>query len=255
MSAVRAAKNVSTNQAASAAESQAMQDVLYDILATGIDMDQTDVPIDEIEMFLFENARGAKSREEFRAFFAKHGLSLRTGFPQGPVGLALPPIERGSDQEAPLATLPVELAVTSFERAHAVARPLLPPAMPAVFAARASRISIGSVALWLALACLTAGLGVVATRGDETIAALRAEVQRTQQQGQRDRDTLEAMRDDAAYLESSVAATGELVQHMDEKSDLVLETLLANPRKPARSSRKPPVSPVSQGAVGAISGN
>ena len=64
-----------------------MQDVLYDILATGLDPDQSDAPSEAIERFLFEHARAPKTADEFRAFFAVHGLSVRARA-QEPVALS-----------------------------------------------------------------------------------------------------------------------------------------------------------------------
>src|SRR5712671_6118944 len=99
MSAVRALSDlVEEAQAAQDsnpfAEVQAMQDVLYDILATGIDPEQSDAPSAEIERFLHEHARAPKTLDEFRAFFAEHGLSVRTRpLPQASAALSLPPIE------------------------------------------------------------------------------------------------------------------------------------------------------------------
>src|SRR5688500_4816351 len=91
---------------------QAMQDVLYDILANGMDPESCEVPTQEVERFLFEHARSPRSRDEFHSFFAAHGLSVRTHFAPPPAGLVLPPLERpaGREDGGMPVRVPVELA-------------------------------------------------------------------------------------------------------------------------------------------------
>ena len=117
MSAVRAAQSISPEPSALDADVQLMQDVLYDILATGVDPDQADAPSLEIEHFLFEHARAPKTAEEFRAFFAAHGLSVRARVSAARcAAIALPELTRPSADGMP-ARMPVELAPGGVERA------------------------------------------------------------------------------------------------------------------------------------------
>ena len=85
MSGVHMAKSFPPSLGLPARDVQAMQDVLYDILATGIDPEQAQLPLDAIERFLHEHARANKSPDEFRAFFAQHGLSVSTRASFGPL--------------------------------------------------------------------------------------------------------------------------------------------------------------------------
>jgi len=208
---------------------QAMQDILYDILANGIDPERSEVPTQAVERFLFEHARSPKSREEFRAFFAAHGLNASVrSVPESPA-LRLPPIQRPSADAGMPAQLPVELA--SVPSAASVLQ-LTPPAVPAP--SRRGAL----IGLWAALA-VVGGLFVAgAVYGYGTIVELKTDLDREARQGHDDRQELKALRDHAAGLESSVAATGELVQRMDQKSDLLIQSLVPTPtRSHARKSQ------------------
>jgi len=213
---------------------QAMQDILYDILANGMDSERSDVPMQEVERFLFEHARSPKSRDEFRAFFAEHGLSLRMHLAPEPAGLVLPPIERAAlplDRDMPV-SVPVELAFS----AHSGMSTLLDDS-ERTGAHVMPRRRLGRVfGLCAALACIAALLGVGGYHGYKTILGLQGELQRTAQHSRDNQQALEALRDHAADLESSVAATGQLVQRMDQKSDLLINTLM--PEGDSKSSRK-----------------
>jgi hypothetical protein len=213
---------------------QAMQDVLYDILANGIDPDRCEIPVQEVERFLFEHARSPKSREEFRAFFALHGLSLRTSLAPAPAGLVLPPIERAApaqDRGMP-ASVPVELA---FGGTAGMAS-FLPEPAKVTGARTTSRRGVG-VGVCAALACIAALLAAAGYYGYTTVLELQGELERTAQHGRDNQLALKALRDHAAGLESSVAATGELVQRMDQKSDLLINTLLSDDKSAPRERR------------------
>lgn len=248
MSAVRAAQSISNEPSALDADVQLMQDVLYDILATGLDPDQSDAPSEAIERFLFEHARAAKTAEEFRAFFAMHGLSVRTRA-QEPVALslALPEITRAVEPMP--ARMPVELDATPVEFD---ASPLEPtePAEPVTGAHRlvididedfmpATRGNRGLVAAaWCAALCVVALCGAAAYYGYNTILTLRGEVERTNVRHEQDRAAISALQDQAAGLETSVSATGDLLQRVDQKSDFLVQSLLDEQAKAKRKYGK-----------------
>ena len=107
-----------------------------------------------------------------------------------------------------------------------------------------SAASVGLVArrpaaavLWVALGCMLALLGAGGYYGYATILELRAEVERTARHGRDNQQALRSLRDHAAGLESSVAATGELVQRMDQKSDLLIDSLLADDKNKSRKRK------------------
>jgi hypothetical protein len=234
MSAVRAAQSISTEPRALDADVQLMQDVLYDILATGLDPDQADAPSEAIERFLFEHARAAKTAEEFRAFFAAHGLSVRARA-QEPVSLsvALPEIVRAVEPMP--ARMPVELDASPLESdeasepvtgAHRALVDVDEDFMPARRSGRGL-----AAAAWCAALCVVALCGAAAYYGYNTILTLRGEVERTNMRHEQDRAAIAALQDQAAGLESSVSATGDLLQRVDQKSDFLVQSLLEEQAK------------------------
>jgi hypothetical protein len=252
MSAAEAASSDSTQQPtpkAPDADVQLMQDVLYDILAVGIDPGQGEVPVAEIERFLFEHARAPKDGDAFRAFFAQHGLSVRARV-AGPQGLVLPDISRAGDDAMPV-SMPADLAPSAPRASHVqlvrgdevfgadddgddlespTGMHRVDLSLPTTAAARPRGVAwvIAAASLCVVALCASA-----AWFGYETIRQLRGEVARATEQSRQDRNAIHALQNHAVDLESSVAATGELVQRVDQKSDLLLQTML-NDDKPAR---------------------
>jgi hypothetical protein len=226
MSAVRAAQSISSEPCALDADVQLMQDVLYDILATGLDPDQADAPSDAIERFLFEHARAPKTADEFRAFFATHGLSVRARA-QEPVALslALPEITRATEPMP--ARMPVELESPPLdpEPVTGAHRFVLDPGED--FTPRRGSGGRGlTLAAWCAALCVVALCGAAAYYGYYTILDLRGEVARTNARHDQDRAAIATLQDQAAGLETSVSASGDLLQRVDEKSDFLVQSLL-----------------------------
>jgi hypothetical protein len=205
---------------------QAMQDILYDILANGMDPESSDVPTQEVERFLFEHARTPKTREQFLAFFAAHGLSVRARVAPEPAALKLPPIQRpaSSDDGGMPVRVPVELAFGSPLAAPTSRRDDLD--------GESGRARRGPAMAWVAaVGCVLALLGAAGYYGHATIVELQGEVERTARNGRDNQQALKALSDHAVGLESSVAATGEMVQRMDQKSDLLIDSLLVDKNK------------------------
>ncbi|MFI5307715.1 MAG: hypothetical protein ACHQ53_10205 [Polyangiales bacterium] len=222
MSAVRVAMGVARDEGAFQVDVQAMQDALYDILATGIDPEQQDVPSADIERFLHEHARAAKAASEFHAFFVKHGLNVRTQRPAAAV-LELPPISRPEDDGAPAVRL-VDDRDSDAMDPDTGARPVpAPTSIPA-----AGRNILRKTMIAALAACAVAAIGAAGLYGYGAIRELRAELGRASRHAEQQSQAIQALRDHAAGLESSVAATSELVQRVDQKSDLLLETVIAN---------------------------
>jgi hypothetical protein len=78
-----------------------LEDLLYDLLATGTaDPNVARSVLDATQVFLHEHAREKKSHRQFVEFFEKHRLPLR---PERPNLLALPALDsRGRASEAPV---------------------------------------------------------------------------------------------------------------------------------------------------------
>ena len=241
MSAVRAANAISPEPIASDADVQLMQDVLYDLLATGVDLDEADVPAAEIEHFLFEHARAPKGSDEFRSFFARHGLSVRARV-HSPVGIALPDVTRANDDDSSMSmNMPVAAMSPSVVHdvdddevsEHETGTHRVDLTLPGTPRRRAA-----TFALWGASLCVVALCAAGGWFGYSMIRDLRSELARASRQGREDRSAIHALQDHAVGLESSVAATGELVQRMDQKSDLLLQTVLSESKSEHRSSKR-----------------
>jgi hypothetical protein len=220
MSGVHVAKSFPPSLGMPARDVQAMQDVLYDILATGLDTEHT-VPLDAVEHFLHEHARSAKSGDEFRAFFAQHGLSL-TSRAIKPPPVVLPPIARAVQDDPPVAKFPVELA-----------KPEPPPPLHAAFpASMIDAAPFGAPPrrsqpwVWAALILMAGGVSALAYHGYATITRLEHRLVEADNASKSDRVALDELKTKTAGLESEVASSGEEIQRVDDKSNLIIQSLL-----------------------------
>jgi len=227
-------------EARSRQDLEMLQDILYDMLASGMDAEQTGVTTEEVERFLHEHAREAKTLSEFQAFFERHGLDADPRTHESAV-LELPPI---STSREPLSSpanslaaltpeLPIELTLADIEESGFEA-PLQSPA-PTRF--RVPR------AIWIAIGCVGIALLLLALRGYATMTALRSELDRASERHQQDRSAIQRLSDQTATLESNVAATGELVQRMDQKSDVLIDLVMTKRNQSRRSGPLPPPAP------------
>jgi hypothetical protein len=201
---------------------QAMQDLLYDILATGVDAESTDVSIEIIEAFLHEHARAPKSLADFRAFFAQQGLTSRMPSPV-PAVAALPPLKRVAPppQRAsgpPPALPPSVNAVQMFDDAmqHPVSFDVMGPPVER----RRSRPLVG-----LGIAASTLAFAAALYAGSQYILEMRADLARSDEQAQKNAALIESLRAQTVTFESSLAASGQMIQRMEQTSDLVLDSL------------------------------
>ncbi|MGD8863684.1 MAG: hypothetical protein PVI30_26955 [Myxococcales bacterium] len=239
MSGVRAAQGAAEDRAqpavpAEAAEVQQMQDVLYDILATGMDPEQDDVPVEEIERFLHEHARAAKSGAEFRAFFERHGLSLRLADVDAPAppSLSLPPLP--APVSAPVLQLPVQQEPPGGPEQQMVPpTPALPQAQGPAGDPRPSR---AVPLLGIAVALLLAGLAVVIWLGLGALERMQQELLRAEQRSNDNARVIDELEGRAAGIQSSIEANGQLIDRMERKSDLLIEKLVTEPE--SRPQRK-----------------
>jgi hypothetical protein len=233
MSGIRAARDLTNDSApmlrasspsptGEARQVQAMQDLLYDILATGVDAESTDVSIETIEAFLHEHARAPKSLADFRAFFAQQGLTSRMPSPV-PAVAALPPLKRvaPAPQRAsgPPPALPPSInAVQMFDDAmqHPVSFDVMGPPVER----RRSRPLMG-----LGIAASTLVFAAALYAGSQYILEMRADLARSDQQAQKNAALIESLRAQTVTFESTLAASGQMIHRMEQKSDLVLDSL------------------------------
>ena len=234
MSGIRAARDLTNDSApmvrastpspsGEARQVQAMQDLLYDILATGVDSESTDVSIETIESFLHEHARAPKSLAEFRAFFAQQGLTSRMPSPVPQVA-ALPPLRRVAPppqrpSAVPPALPPSANAAQTLEE-PVIQHPVSFDLAPQPFERRRSRPLIG-----LAIASSALVIAGALYAGSQYILEMRADLARSDEQAQKNAALIESLRAQTVTFESSLAASGQMIQRMEQKSDLVLDSL------------------------------
>jgi len=212
----------SPSPAGEARQVQAMQDLLYDILATGVDSERSDVSIATIESFLHEHARTPKSLSEFRAFFAQQGLTSRMPSPVPSVA-ALPPLRRVAPapqrpSAVPPALPPAAHAIQTFD--EVLQHPVSFDVMAQPVERRRSRPLIG-----LAIASGALVIAGALYAGSQYILEMRADLARSDAQAQKNAELIESLRAQTVTFESSLAASGQLIHRMEQKSDLVLDSL------------------------------
>jgi hypothetical protein len=224
-------------EARSRQDLEMLQDILYDMLASGIDAEQTGVTTDEVERFLHEHAREAKTLSDFQAFFDQHGLDADPRTHESAV-LELPPITTlrepaSSPPPHSLSALapepPIELTLADIQE-NGFETPIPPPPAHRFRAPHAA---------WIAIGCVAVALLWLAFRGYVTVTALRSELDRASERYQQDRSAIQRLSDQTSTLESNVAATGELVQRVDQKSDVLVDWVTK--KKPSR--RPAPLPP------------
>jgi hypothetical protein len=219
---------------------QRMQDLLYDILATGVDCERTDAPIELVERFLHEHARSPKSVTDFRGFFAQHGLTSRVSIAAPSEVASLPPLLRAAPTARRALSAPPGAPSGVPSGASSIAPPVPMPIMPASLAreplneleSHPVRFDLGvpherrakPLLSFATAACMLIFVGALYA-GSVHLLELRGEIARSEQQAIQNRALIESLRSQTVGLESSLAANGELIQRMEHKSDLVLESL------------------------------
>lgn len=219
-------------------EVPALHDALYEIVASG-GLGMPRQALAQVERFLHEHARQPKERDEFMALFEAQGLPLPDGsgsfteptlteIAMGPL-----PLPRATDEPRPLSLDVVrELAEDTEPRIELLEAE-----------AHAPRRGLGAIAPWVAFVVALALCGAGASWAYETLTGLRGELRAAERRGdERERVIRElegraqALEDRAVGIQSSVAASNELIQRMDRKSDLLLERLPEpKPRRWARA--------------------
>ncbi len=210
---------------ADAQQVQRMQDLLYDILATGVDSERTDAPVELVERFLHEHARTPKSAAEFREFFAAQGLTSRVSI-QAPAEVAsLPPLLRSAPAprksstppRLPTAPAPINAQEPVFDLdTHPVRFDLAQE--PVAAPRRKPLLSFATAA------CMLVIVGALYA-GSLHLIELRTELARSEQKASENRALIESLHAQTIGLESSLAANGELIQLMEQKSDLMIESV------------------------------
>lgn len=192
-----------------------LEDMLYDILASGADPNLPAGTLEAVQTFLHEHARSKRALAEFVAFFTKHKLSMArdTGFGLGISALDLRTPARISAPDPEL-----ELEAT---RAATQGLRLPDPEPIEVAPVEVVRVT-RHVSVWWAAAAVV----LAAISGGALFAALtsHSELERARAEQNAMSVKLAQMQSEVARLRGSVEQTAQTAQTAEHKSELVLQT-------------------------------
>ena len=176
-----------------------LEDVLYDLLAAGGDLNVTGAQLEHVQAFLHEHARQRKTQEQFVAFFEAHGLSMR---PERPNLFALPQVESRSAARTP------------------VLLPESQPAAPVEPIIVESRSRFGWVWAALAFAAVAGSLAL----GASAVMVMRAELDRMNASVAHTEIELEQLRAETERLRAMVQSNSAALQNTERDTRLLLQT-------------------------------
>lgn len=204
--------------AAELPSTQALQDVLYDILAVGVDSDASASTTHAIEVFLHEHARSPKPHEAFVAFFREQGLSLGQARSLAAEPQPLPPLKLVP------AAAPRPIDPSHVQPADPIAFAATAPA--AGLAAPAGTMTRPSAGVWAAVAVFALALGLGLGLGYRQLEAISTELDRARAEGRAQAQALDALQQRLEQVQAGVAESGTRIGRVEEQSALLLETLL-----------------------------
>lgn len=225
---------------------EVFQDILYEILANGLDPREARVTSVQIEHFLFEHARAPKSSEAFLEFFKKCELSTNPDDHLKPIDLKGLPIPEQAASNAPPANVVAEPVVSNDNAANS--EPTSPkidaaalsravqtePACEPVIVQQINTKGSGSRTLWAAAAGIVILLGIGAGLGF-AIANLHGEVAQAKTAQHQSQQTVLELQQRISGLQSEVVRNGQSVERLQPQLDLLVETIA--PQPPAQSNQ------------------
>jgi hypothetical protein len=208
-----------------------LQDLLYELLATGLMPEQSDVSAEDIEQFLFEHAREQKSLDEFKAFFEKHALSLDPSEHFAPANGT----ELSAGFEMPSAPVPgIPVVAELPSRNDEEERPSSqPPALPQ----RAPQHTVASApqprlqkqntrfGMWVALGAALAMLGLAIGAGISMLLSLQAEIEQTKSLQNKERLMVRHLEQRVDGVGAAVISNAEALQNMGPKIDFLVTSI------------------------------
>jgi hypothetical protein len=179
-----------------------LEDVLYDLLAAGGDLNVNGEQLELVQAFLHEHARQRKTQEQFVAFFQANGLSMR---PERPNLFALPQVESRSPARTP------------------VLLPETPPAPLVEPIIVESRSRFGWVWAVLGFAAIAGSLAL----GASAVLVMRAELDRMNASVAHTEIELEQLRAETERLRAIVQSNSAALQNTERDTRLLLQTFAA----------------------------
>ncbi len=192
-----------------------LEDMLYDIVASGADPSLPEGTVEAVQTFLHEHARSKHTLEEFLAFFKKHGLST---VKETTLTLALPPMDlRALSVSAPVA--PPAAAIVQPEPEPIEVAPVTPP-----------KPSYSRAIAW---ACGVAALAAVSCGAYVGFASLSSELEAERAAHRATADRVARLEAETVNLRQGLEQNTAKVQRADQKSELLLQTF-GSPLDPER---------------------
>lgn len=167
---------VATALPATSSQSSDLLDILYEILASGLEPESATVSSEDIETFLHQHARSPKTRDEMEAFFRQGGLPMQfdnfardSGLRLATVTAATP--STGGEVQAPDSITGRHAVTTSTVAPRPVAANASLPVVPhaPLEASNNTRLwfAFGVVSLALLGACVFGGLSLMSLRDQQ----------------------------------------------------------------------------------------
>jgi cell division protein FtsB len=149
-----------------------------------------------------------------------------------PPPVALPPIQRVNPDEAVVAKFPVELARPEpLPRGLSFAQQLPDDAE---LVARAPRRT--QPWLWAALLLLAGGVGAIAYHGYTVVTQLEHRLEQADGTNRDQRAELDALKTKTAGIESNVAESSEQIQRVDDRNNMVIQSLITEQSRKTHKS-------------------
>lgn len=188
-----------------------LEDVLYDLLASGGDFNFSGEKLELIQSFLHEHARQNKTHAQFVTFFQEHELCMR---PERPNLLSLPLVDSASRHAAVRA--PVLVDEASEPRLQA-------PVSEPIYVESRSRIAWAWAGLALIAVSGMLALGIVAVR------ELRSELVRLDAAVAHSALEIRELRAETERLRETAKITSDVAQRTEQDTQLLVETLTPPP--------------------------
>ena len=181
-----------------------LEDMLYDILASGADPNVSASTLSAVQTFLHEHARSKRSEADFVAFFAKHGLSTVR---ETTLTLALPPID-------------------SRVQPQPISQPFTPEPEPIEVTpvAVTRRRQLSRTALWAGVGAAFAAISCAAYMA---VSIAQGELERVRIQERANAEALARVQAEAANLRQTLEQNAKRVERVDQKNELLLQKLVS----------------------------
>jgi hypothetical protein len=184
-----------------------LEDMLYDILASGADPSLEDGTLEAVQTFLHEHARSKRSRAEFMAFFAANGLAITK---EPTLQIELPPMELRNPMPQP--TFEVAEVASTIETIEVAPVTRSAPGV--------AKRGLGWLYGLAALAAISGGAYYALSRTEAAFERVHAE-------SRANAERLAEVQAEAAGLRQSLEQNAEMVRRVDQKSELLLQSLVS----------------------------